>query len=177
VYYCRPSMLVIQSLPARERAFPPPPPARRPKEPSSGRANALGRRAIAHEKLHVSVGQGPAADRRRRSTYAGLDVLAEAAGMSPSTPSCVLQNVTGVTPRLRVPLTALDGIRDEFSRTDTVTKAIYGARFIRVAVLRHGFGGARMTRTDFSAPCGDGTSIRFAWGSARWARSLLRPPE
>ncbi len=76
----------------------------------------------------------------------------------------VFKAITGVTPNAYATAHRAKRLRDELSRTGTVTEAIYGAgfnssgRFYATAA-----GGLGMTPTDFRFG-GDGTSIRFAVG-------------
>lgn len=107
----------------------------------------------------------------------GLDVLAEAAGMSRFHFHRVFKTVTGVTPKAYAAAHRARRIRDELSRTDTVTEAIYGAgfnsssRFYAMASEVLG-----MTPTDFRSG-GDGTSIRFAVGECSLGSILVATTE
>ncbi len=106
-----------------------------------------------------------------------LGVLAEAAGMSRFHFHRVFKTVTGVTPKAYAAAHRARRVRDELSRTDTVTEAIYGAgfnsssRFYAMASEVLG-----MTPTDFRSG-GDGTSIRFAVGECSLGSILVATTE
>lgn len=91
-----------------------------------------------------------------------LGALADAAGMSRFHFHRVFKTLTGVTPKAYAAAHRAKQVRDELSRTDTVTEAIYGggfnssSRFYATASEVLG-----MTPTDFRSG-GEGTSIRFA---------------
>jgi len=93
-----------------------------------------------------------------------LDALAQAAGMSRFHFHRVFKSVTGVTPKAYAAQHRAQRVRDELSRSETVTDAIYDAgfnsngRFYATAAQTLG-----MTPTTFRAR-GAGESIRFAVG-------------
>jgi AraC family transcriptional regulator, regulatory protein of adaptative response / methylated-DNA-[protein]-cysteine methyltransferase len=93
-----------------------------------------------------------------------LEALAESAGMSRFHFHRVFKSVAGVTPKAYAAAHRAQRVREELSRSNTVTEAIYGAgfnsggRFYATASETLG-----MTPTNFRSG-GEGTSIRFAVG-------------
>jgi AraC family transcriptional regulator, regulatory protein of adaptative response / methylated-DNA-[protein]-cysteine methyltransferase len=106
-----------------------------------------------------------------------LRALAEAAGMSRFHFHRVFKTLTGVTPKAYSAACRAGRVRDELSRTDTVTEAIYGAGFNSssgfYAVASQVLG---MTPTDFRSG-GDGASIRFAVGECSLGSILVATTE
>lgn len=102
-----------------------------------------------------------------------LDVLADAAGMSRFHFHRVFKSVTGVTPRGYLAARRARRVRDELSRSGTVTDAIYDAGFNSngrfYATSSEVLG---MTPGDFRAG-GNGTSIRFAVGECSLGSILV----
>jgi AraC family transcriptional regulator of adaptative response/methylated-DNA-[protein]-cysteine methyltransferase len=102
-----------------------------------------------------------------------LDVLAEAAGMSRFHFQRVFKAVTGLTPKAYAAAHRARRVRDELSRADTVTEAIYGAGFNSssrfYAMASEALG---MTPTEFRSG-GEGTSIRFAVGECALGSILV----
>jgi AraC family transcriptional regulator of adaptative response/methylated-DNA-[protein]-cysteine methyltransferase len=102
-----------------------------------------------------------------------LDALAEAAGMSRFHFHRVFKTTTGVTPKAYVAAHRARRIRDELSRSETVTDAIYEAgfnssgRFYATSAEVLG-----MTPTDFRSG-GTGASIRFAVGECSLGSILV----
>ena len=102
-----------------------------------------------------------------------LGALAEAAGLSRFHFHRVFKTTTGVTPKAYAAAHRARRVRDELSRSDTVTDAIYGAgfnssgRFYATASEVLG-----MTPTDFRAG-GDGAAIRFAVGECSLGSILV----
>ncbi len=102
-----------------------------------------------------------------------LDALAEAAGMSRFHFHRVFKTLTGVTPKAYAAAHRAQRVRDELSRTDTVTEAIYGAgfnsngRFYATASEVLG-----MTPTNFRSG-GHGACIRFAVGACSLGSILV----
>jgi AraC family transcriptional regulator of adaptative response/methylated-DNA-[protein]-cysteine methyltransferase len=102
-----------------------------------------------------------------------LDALAEAAGMSRFHFHRVFKAITGVTPKAYAAAHRAQRVREELSRSDTVTEAIYGAgfnssgRFYATASDMLG-----MTPTDFRSG-GHGASIRFAVGESSLGSILV----
>jgi AraC family transcriptional regulator of adaptative response/methylated-DNA-[protein]-cysteine methyltransferase len=102
-----------------------------------------------------------------------LDALAEAAGMSRFHFHRVFKAITGVTPKAYAAAHRAQRVREELSRSDTVTEAIYGAgfnssgRFYATASDILG-----MTPTDFRSG-GHGASIRFAVGECSLGSILV----
>lgn len=102
-----------------------------------------------------------------------LEALAEAAGMSRFHFHRIFRAVTGVTPKAFAAARRSQRVRDELSRSDTVTEAIYGAgfnssgRFYATAPDVLG-----MTPTRFRAG-GTGASIRFAVGECSLGSILV----
>ena len=94
----------------------------------------------------------------------GLDLLAAAAGMSRFYFHRVFRQITGLTPKAYAAAHRASRVRDELTRTSTVTEAIYEAgfnssgRFYATSSQTLG-----MTPMDFRAG-GAGASIRFAVG-------------
>ena len=106
-----------------------------------------------------------------------LDALAESAGMSRYHFHRVFKSVAGVTPKAYAAAHRARRVRDELSRSDTVTDAIYGAgynssgRFYATSSKVLG-----MTPTDFRAG-GDGAAIRFAVGECSLGSILVAATE
>src|SRR5437879_2936115 len=102
-----------------------------------------------------------------------LDALAAAAGLSRFHFHRVFKTTTGLTPKAFAAAHRARRVRDELSRSDTVTDAIYGAgynssgRFYATSSEVLG-----MTPTDFRAG-GDGAAIRFAVGECSLGSILL----
>jgi AraC family transcriptional regulator of adaptative response/methylated-DNA-[protein]-cysteine methyltransferase len=102
-----------------------------------------------------------------------LDALADAAGMSRFHFHRVFRTVTGLTPRAYAAAHRARRVREELTRSDTVTEAIYGAgfnsngRFYATATEVLG-----MTPTHFRAG-GSGASIRFAVGQCSLGEILV----
>jgi AraC family transcriptional regulator, regulatory protein of adaptative response / methylated-DNA-[protein]-cysteine methyltransferase len=103
----------------------------------------------------------------------GLDALAANVGMSRFHFHRVFKAITGLTPRGFATAHRADRVRDELTRSATVTDAIYGAGF-----NSHGrFYAASsevlgMTPTDFRSG-GNGTAIRFAVGECSLGAILV----
>lgn len=106
-----------------------------------------------------------------------LDALAEAAGMSRFHFHRVFKTVTGITPKAYAAAHRAQRVRDELSRSDTVTEAIYGAgfnsngRFYATSSDMLG-----MTPTSFRTG-GNGASIRFAIGQCSLGSILVAATE
>ena len=102
-----------------------------------------------------------------------LDALAEAAGLSRFHFHRVFTTTTGVTPKAYAAAHRARRVRDELSRSDTVTDAIYGAGFNSngrfYAASSEVLG---MTPTDFRSG-GTGASIRFAVGECSLGSILV----
>jgi AraC family transcriptional regulator, regulatory protein of adaptative response / methylated-DNA-[protein]-cysteine methyltransferase len=102
-----------------------------------------------------------------------LDALAEAAGMSRFHFHRTFKTITGVTPKAYAAAHRAQRVRDELSRSDTVTEAIYGAGFNSngrfYATSSEVLG---MTPTDFRSG-GHGTSMRFAVGECSLGSILV----
>jgi AraC family transcriptional regulator of adaptative response/methylated-DNA-[protein]-cysteine methyltransferase len=102
-----------------------------------------------------------------------LDALAEAAGLSRFHFHRVFKTTTGLTPKAYAAAHRARRVRDELSRSHTVTDAIYGAgfnssgRFYATASEVLG-----MTPTDFRAG-GEGAVIRFAVGECSLGSILV----
>ena len=102
-----------------------------------------------------------------------LETLAEAAGMSRFHFHRVFKAITGVTPKAYAAAHRARRLRDELSRSHTVTDAIYGAgfnssgRFYATAAELLG-----MTPTSFRSG-GDGAVIRFAVGECSLGSILV----
>ncbi len=102
-----------------------------------------------------------------------LDALAEAAGLSRFHFHRVFKTTTGVTPKAYAAAHRARRVRDELSRSETVTDAIYEAgfnsngRFYATASAVLG-----MTPTDFRSG-GTGASIRFAVGECSLGSILV----
>jgi len=102
-----------------------------------------------------------------------LEALATAAGMSRFHFHRVFKAATGVTPKAYAAAQRARRVRDELSRTETVTDAIYGAGFNsngRFYAASSDLLG--MTPTDFRSG-GPGTSIRFAVGECSLGSILV----
>jgi len=105
-----------------------------------------------------------------------LDALADAAGLSRFHFHRVFKTTAGLTPKAYAAAHRARRVRDELSRSDSVTDAIYGAgfnssgRFYATASEVLG-----MTPTDFRAG-GDGAAIRFAVGECSLGPSSWPPP-
>jgi AraC family transcriptional regulator, regulatory protein of adaptative response / methylated-DNA-[protein]-cysteine methyltransferase len=106
-----------------------------------------------------------------------LDALAEAAGLSRFHFHRVFKTTTGLTPKAYAAAHRARRMRDELTRSGSVTDAIYGAgfsssgRFYATAPEVLG-----MTPTDFRAG-GDGTVIRFAVGECSLGSILVAATE
>jgi AraC family transcriptional regulator, regulatory protein of adaptative response / methylated-DNA-[protein]-cysteine methyltransferase len=102
-----------------------------------------------------------------------LDALAAAVGMSRFHFHRVFKTLTGVTPKAYAAAHRAQRVRDELSRTGTVTEAIYGAGFHSngrfYATSPEVLG---MTPTDFRSG-GHGASIRFAVGECSLGSILV----
>ena len=102
-----------------------------------------------------------------------LDALAEVAGMSRFHFHRIFKTTTGVTPKAYAAAHRARRVRDELSRRDTVTEAIYGAGFNSngrfYATSSEVLG---MTPTDFRSG-GLGASIRFAVGECSLGSILV----
>jgi AraC family transcriptional regulator, regulatory protein of adaptative response / methylated-DNA-[protein]-cysteine methyltransferase len=102
-----------------------------------------------------------------------FDDLAEAAGMSRFHFQRVFKSVTGVTPRAYFTEHRARRVRDELTRSATVTEAIYSAGFNSngrfYATSSQVLG---MTPTNFRSG-GEGTSIRFAVGQCSLGAILV----
>jgi AraC family transcriptional regulator of adaptative response/methylated-DNA-[protein]-cysteine methyltransferase len=102
-----------------------------------------------------------------------LEALAVAAGMSRFHFHRVFKTRTGVTPKAYAAAHRAQRVRDELSRTDTVTEAIYSAGFNSngrfYATSSEVLG---MTPTNFRSG-GHGTSIRFAVGECSLGSILV----
>jgi AraC family transcriptional regulator of adaptative response/methylated-DNA-[protein]-cysteine methyltransferase len=102
-----------------------------------------------------------------------LDGLAAAAGMSRFHFHRVFKTLTGVTPKAYAAAHRAQRVRDELSRANTVTEAIYGAgfhsngRFYATSSQLLG-----MTPTNFRSG-GHGASIRFAVGACSLGSILV----
>src|SRR5882724_12543151 len=102
-----------------------------------------------------------------------LEALATAADMSRYHFHRVFKAITGVTPKAYAAAHRAQRVRDELSRTDTVTEAIYGAgfhsngRFYTTSSEMLG-----MTPTNFRSG-GHGTSMRFAVGECSLGAILV----
>jgi AraC family transcriptional regulator of adaptative response/methylated-DNA-[protein]-cysteine methyltransferase len=102
-----------------------------------------------------------------------LDALAEAAGLSRFHFHHVFKEISGVTPKAYAAAHRARRVRDELSRSETVTDAIYGAGFNsngRFYATSSGVLG--MTPTSFRAG-GDGVTIRFAIGECSLGSILV----
>jgi AraC family transcriptional regulator of adaptative response/methylated-DNA-[protein]-cysteine methyltransferase len=101
------------------------------------------------------------------------DGLTEAAGMSRFYFQRVFKVIAGVTPKAYAAAHRAQRVRDELSRTDTVTEAIYGAGFNSngrfYATSSEVLG---MTPTDFRSG-GHGTSVHFAVGECSLGSILV----
>ena len=102
-----------------------------------------------------------------------LEALAAAAGMSRFHFHRVFKALTGVTPKAYAAAHRVQRVRDELSRTDTVTEAIYGAGFNSngrfYATSSEVLG---MTPTNFRSG-GHGVCIRFAVGECSLGSILV----
>jgi AraC family transcriptional regulator of adaptative response/methylated-DNA-[protein]-cysteine methyltransferase len=102
-----------------------------------------------------------------------LDMLAAAAGMSRFHFHRVFKTLTGVTPRAYAAAHRAQRVRDELSRTNTVTEAIYGAGFHSngrfYATSSQVLG---MTPSSFRSG-GHGATIRFAVGACSLGSILV----
>jgi AraC family transcriptional regulator of adaptative response/methylated-DNA-[protein]-cysteine methyltransferase len=102
-----------------------------------------------------------------------LDALAAAAGMSRFHFHRVFKTITGVTPKAYAAAHRAQRVREELSRSDTVTEAIYGAgfnssgRFYATSSQTLG-----MTPTNFRSGGAD-ESIRFAVGECSLGAILV----
>lgn len=106
-----------------------------------------------------------------------LDALAERASMSRFHFHRVFRSITGVTPRAYAAAHRARRVRDELSRAETVTDAIYGAGFGSsgrfYATSSEVLG---MTPTDFRSG-GHGAVIRFAVGECSLGSILVAATE
>ncbi len=102
-----------------------------------------------------------------------LDSLAQAAGMSRFYFHRVFKTVTGITPKAYFDARRAQRVRDELTRSETVTEAIYGAGFNSngpfYATSSQMLG---MTPTKFRSG-GEGLSIRFAVGECSLGSILV----
>jgi AraC family transcriptional regulator of adaptative response/methylated-DNA-[protein]-cysteine methyltransferase len=102
-----------------------------------------------------------------------LEALAAAVGMSRFHFHRVFKTLTGVTPKAYAAAHRAQRVRDELSRTDTVTEAIYGAGFHSngrfYATSSEVLG---MTPTNFRSG-GDGVFMRFAVGECSLGSILV----
>jgi AraC family transcriptional regulator of adaptative response/methylated-DNA-[protein]-cysteine methyltransferase len=102
-----------------------------------------------------------------------LEALAAAVGMSRFHFHRVFKTLTGVTPKAYAAAHRAQRVRDELSRTDTVTAAIYGAGFHSngrfYATSSEVLG---MTPTNFRSG-GHGASMRFAVGECSLGSILV----
>jgi AraC family transcriptional regulator, regulatory protein of adaptative response / methylated-DNA-[protein]-cysteine methyltransferase len=106
-----------------------------------------------------------------------LDTLAQAAGLSRFHFHRVFKAVTGVTPKVYADAHRGKRVRDELTRTDTVTEAIYGAGFNsngRFYAASSDLLG--MTPKEFRAG-GRGNVIRFAVGECSFGAILVAATE
>jgi AraC family transcriptional regulator, regulatory protein of adaptative response / methylated-DNA-[protein]-cysteine methyltransferase len=102
-----------------------------------------------------------------------LDALAESAGMSRFHFHRVFTTATGVTPKAYATAHRARRVREELSRSDTVTDAIYGAGFnSNGRFYANSSAVLGMTPTDFRSG-GTGTSIRFAVGECSLGSILV----
>jgi AraC family transcriptional regulator of adaptative response/methylated-DNA-[protein]-cysteine methyltransferase len=132
----------------------------RPGEPARGDARAA---AVARACRLIETAEEPP----------GLEGLAEAAGMSRFHFHRVFKAVTGVTPKGYAAAHRTRRVREELSRSHTVTDAIYGAGFNSSGRFYATAAGALgMTPTSFRAG-GDGASIRFAVGECSLGSVLV----
>lgn len=103
----------------------------------------------------------------------GLDALARAAGLSRFHFHRVFKAIAGLTPKAYAAAHRAGKVRDELTRADTITQAIYGAgfnssgRFYEKSTEVLG-----MTPSDFRAG-GAGASIRFAIGECSLGSILV----
>jgi AraC family transcriptional regulator of adaptative response/methylated-DNA-[protein]-cysteine methyltransferase len=106
-----------------------------------------------------------------------LDTLAEAAGMSRFHFHRVFKTITGVTPRAYAAAHRAQRVREELSRSESVTDAIYGAGFNSsgsfYATSAEVLG---MTPTTFRSG-GSGEAIRFAVGECSLGSVLVAATE
>jgi AraC family transcriptional regulator of adaptative response/methylated-DNA-[protein]-cysteine methyltransferase len=103
----------------------------------------------------------------------GLDALAGAAGMSRFHFHRVFKAVTGVTPKAYAAAHRARRVREELSRSHTVTDAIYGAGFNSSGRFYEAAAGVLgMTPTSFRSG-GDGASMRFAVGECSLGSILV----
>ena len=106
-----------------------------------------------------------------------LDALADVAGLSRFHSHRVFKTTTGLTPRAYAAAHRARRVRDELSRSERVTDAIYGAGFSSsgrfYATASEVLG---MTPTDFRAG-GDGAVIRFAVGECSLGSILVAATE
>ena len=102
-----------------------------------------------------------------------LDALAAAAGMSRFHFHRVFRRVTGVTPKAYAEARRSQRVREELSRSRTVTEAIYGAGFNSSGRFYEKSAGILgMTPTDFRAG-GARAEIRFATGDCSLGTVLV----
>jgi AraC family transcriptional regulator of adaptative response/methylated-DNA-[protein]-cysteine methyltransferase len=103
----------------------------------------------------------------------GLDALADSAGLSSFHFHRVFKAITGITPKAYAAAYRARRVRDELSRSATVTDAIYGAGFNssgRFYATAPGVLG--MTPTRFRSG-GEGAAIRFAVGECSLGALLV----
>ena len=132
----------------------------RPTEPPGRDARAL---AVARACRLIETADEPP----------GLDALADSAGLSRFHFHRVFKAITGVTPKAYVAAHRARRVRDELSRSATVTDAIYGAGFNssgRFYATAPGVLG--MTPTRFRSG-GEGAAIRFAVGECSLGALLV----
>jgi AraC family transcriptional regulator, regulatory protein of adaptative response / methylated-DNA-[protein]-cysteine methyltransferase len=102
-----------------------------------------------------------------------LDALAKSAGMSRFHFHRVFKAITGVTPKAYAAAHRARRVRDELSRSHTVTDAIYGAGFNSIGRFYATAAGVLgMTPTRFRSG-GEGASIRFAVGDCSLGSILV----
>jgi AraC family transcriptional regulator, regulatory protein of adaptative response / methylated-DNA-[protein]-cysteine methyltransferase len=103
----------------------------------------------------------------------GLDALAASVGMSRFHFHRVFKAITGLTPKGFATAHRADRVRDELTRSATVTDAIYGAGFNSHGRFYAAFSEVLgMTPTDFRSG-GNGTAIRFAVGECSLGAILV----
>ena len=132
----------------------------RPTEPPGRDKRAL---AVAHACRLIETADEPP----------GLDALADSAGLSRFHFHRVFKAITGVTPKAYAAAHRARRVRDELSRSATVTDAIYGAGFNssgRFYATAPGVLG--MTPTGFRSG-GEGATIRFAVGECSLGALLV----
>jgi AraC family transcriptional regulator of adaptative response/methylated-DNA-[protein]-cysteine methyltransferase len=106
-----------------------------------------------------------------------LDALAEAAGMSRFHFHRVFKTITGVTPRAYAAAHRAQRVRNELSRCETVTDAIYDAGFNSSGRFYEASGEVLgMTPSNFRSG-GTGAAIRFAVGECSLGSILVAATE